>query len=93
MTLHSLSVFKNYFQGFFLPDIFSLNLHTLQHQQAQDPVLKTVYHWIRQSAKPEYPTSLIHGSPFLHSYYKIFSQLYIDNGTNLKVYIKKQVLF
>ena len=36
--------YKNYFQGFFLPHDFSLDLHTLQLQQTQDPVLKTVYH-------------------------------------------------
>ena len=36
--------YKKYFQGFFLPDDFSLDFHTLQHQQTQDPVLKTVYH-------------------------------------------------
>ena len=63
--------YKNYFQGFFLPDDFSLDLHTLQHQQTQDLVLKTVYHWIRHNAKPDHPTPLIHGSPFLHTYYKI----------------------
>ena len=66
-----------------MPDDFSLDLHTLQHQQAQDPVLKTVYHWIRHNAKPEYLTPLIHGSFFLHAYYKIFSQRFIDDGTNL----------
>ena len=49
----------------------------------QGPVLKTVYHWIRHNAKPEYPTPLIHGSVFLHTYYKIFSQLFIDVDTNL----------
>ena len=66
-----------------MPDDFSLDLNTLQHQQAQDPVFKTVCHWIRHNAKPEYPTPLIHGSPFLHAYNKIFSQFFIDDGTNL----------
>ena len=80
---------KNYFQGFFLPDDFSLELHTLQLQQTQDPVLKRVYHWIPQNTKPEYPTPLIHGSPFLHANYKIFSHFFIDDGTNLiSVYTK-----
>ena len=32
--------YKSYFQGFFLPHDFSLDLLTLQHQQTQDPVLK-----------------------------------------------------
>ena len=66
-----------------MPDDFLLDLHTLQHQQAQDPVLKTVYHWIRHNVKPENPTPLRHGSPFLHAYYKIFSQHFFDDGTNL----------
>ena len=35
-----LFICKNSFQGFFLPDDFSLDLHTLQLQQTQDPVLK-----------------------------------------------------
>ena len=68
--------YKKYFQDFFSPDDFSLDPHTLQHQQAQDPVLKTVYHWIRHNAKPEYPTRLLHGSPSLHAHYKIFSQFF-----------------
>ena len=50
--------YKNYFQGFFLPDDFSLDLLTLQHQQTQGPVLKTVYRWIRHNVKPEYPIPL-----------------------------------
>ena len=31
--------YKNYFQGFFLPDDYSLDLKILQQQQSQDPVL------------------------------------------------------
>ena len=34
--------YKNYFQGFFLPDDYSLDIKTLQQQQSQDPVLRTV---------------------------------------------------
>ena len=66
-----------------MPDDFSLNLQTLQHQQAQDLVLKIPFRWIRHNVKPEYPTPLIHGSRFLHAYYVIFSQLFIDDGANL----------
>ena len=38
------SLFKNkhYFQVFFLPDDYSLDIKTLQQQQSQDPVLRTV---------------------------------------------------
>ena len=79
---------KNYFQGFFLPDDYSLDINTLQQQQSQDPVLRTVYFWIINNEKPESLTPLISGIPFLHAYYKRFSQLFIDDSTNLiSVYI------
>ena len=38
--------YKIYFQGFFLPDDYSLDITTLQQQQSQDQVLRTVYSWI-----------------------------------------------
>ena len=79
----SLFKYKNYFQGFFLPDDYSLDITTLQQQQSQDPVLRTVYSWIMNNEKPETPTPLITGTPFLHAYYKRFTQLFIDDSTNL----------
>ena len=75
--------YKNYFQGFFLPDDYSLDITTLQQQQSQDPVLRTVYSWIVKNEKPATLTPLITGTPFLHAYYKRFSQLFIDDSTNL----------
>ena len=75
--------YKNYFQGFFLPDDYSLDIKTLQQQQSQDPVLRTVYSWLLNNEKPEFVTPLIIGTPFLHVYYKRFSQLFIDESTNL----------
>ena len=75
--------YKNYFQGFFLPDDYSLDIKTLQQQQSQDPVLRTVYSWLLNNEKPEFVTPLITGTPFLHVYYKRFSQLFIDESTNL----------
>ena len=69
--------YKNYFQGFFLPDDYSLDIKTLQQQQSQDPVLRTVYSWLLNNDKPEIVTPLITGTPFLHVYYKRFSQLSI----------------
>ena len=75
--------YKNYFQGFFLPDDYSLDITTLQQQQSQDPVLRTVYSWIVKNEKPETLTPLITGTPFLHAYYKRFSQLFIVDSTNL----------
>ena len=81
--IHHFFRFKNYFQGFFLPDDYSLDITTLQQQQSQDPVLRTVYSWIIKNEKPETLTPLITGTPFLHAYYKRFAQLFIDDSTNL----------
>ena len=75
--------YKTYFQGFFLPDDYSLDIKTLQTQQSQDPVLRTIYSWISRNEKPEFLTPLITGNLFLHAYYRRFSQLFIDNNTNL----------
>ena len=82
-----------YFQGFFLPDDYSLDIKTLQQQQSQDPVLRTVYSWLLNKEKPEFITPLITGTPFLHVYYKRFSQLFIDESTNLiSLYITNPLL-
>ena len=59
--------YKNYLRGFFLPDDLSLDIKTLQQQQSQDPVLRTVYYWIITNEKPETLTPLILGTPFLHA--------------------------
>ena len=75
--------YKYYFQGFFLSDDYSLNITTLQQQQSQDPVLRTVYSWIIHNNKLESVTPLITGTPFLHAKYKRFSQLFIDDSSNL----------
>ena len=81
--------YKNYFQGFFLPDDYSLDITTLQQQQSQDQILRTVYFWIVKSEKPETLTPLITGTPFLHAYYKRFSDLFIDDSTNpIRLYNK-----
>ena len=74
---------KTYFQGFFLSNDYSLDLKTLQTQQSQDPFLRTVHSWISRNEKPEFLTPLITGNLFLHGYYKRFSQLFIDDTTNL----------
>ena len=75
--------YKNYFQGFFLPDDYSLDLKTLQQQQSQDPVLRTIYSWVTKNEKPEFLTPLITGTPFLYAYYKRFSYFFIEDSTNL----------
>ena len=64
-------------------DDYSLDLKTLQVQQSQDPVLRTVYSWISRNEKPEFLTPLITGHLFLHAYYKRFTQLFIDTTANL----------
>ena len=74
--------YKNYFQGF-LPDDYSLDIKTLQQQQSQDPVLRTVYSWLLNNEKPEFVTPIITGTPFPHVYSKRFSQLFIDESTNI----------
>ena len=81
--IHHFVKYKNYFQSFFLPDDYSLDIKTLQQQQSRDPVLRTVYSWLLNNQKPEFVTPLITGTPFLHVYYKRFSQLFIDESTNL----------
>ena len=58
-------------------------MKTLQQQQSQDPVLRTVYSWLLKNEKPDFLTPLITGTPFLHVYYKRFSQLFIVDSTNL----------
>ena len=75
--------YRNYFQRFFLPDDYSLNIKTLQQQQSQDPVRRTVYSWIIINDKPDSLTPIITGTLFLHAFYKRFSQLFIDDSTNL----------
>ena len=71
------------FQGFFLPDDYSLDFKTLQQQQSQDPVLRTVYSLLTRNENPESLTPLITATPFLHAYHKRFAQLFIENSTNL----------
>ena len=90
-TLFTISTFlppflfqiQKVFSRFFLPDDYSLDLKTLQVQQSQDPVLRTVHSWISRNEKPEFLTPLITGNLFLHTYYKRFKQLFIDTTTNL----------
>ena len=75
--------FKNHFQGFFLSDDYSLDLKTLQQQQSQDPVLRTVYSWLTRNEKPQFLTTIITGTPFYMHITKKLSQLFIDDSTNL----------
>ena len=78
--------YKNYFQGFFLPDDYSLDIKTLQQQQSQDPDL-TNYSWLLNNEKPEFVTPLITGTPFLHVFTKNFHNFSLTNPQILLVYI------
>ena len=75
--------YKNYFQGFFLPDDYSLDLETLQQQQSQVTVLRTVYSWLTRNEKPDFLTTLMTGTHFLHPFYIRFPQLFIEDSINL----------
>ena len=73
--------YKKYFQGFFLPDDYSLDLKSLQ-QQPEDPVLRTVYTWLTRNEKRESLTPLTTGTP-VTCLLQSFSQLSIEDSTNL----------
>ena len=62
--------YKNCFQGSFLADDYSLDITTLQQQQSQDPVLRTVYSWIIHNDKPESLTPLIKPLHYKPYWYK-----------------------
>ena len=84
--------YKNYFQGFFLPDNYSLDIKTLQQQQSQDPVLRTVYSWLLINEKPEFVTPLITGTPFYMYITKDFHNFSLTNPQTLLVYILQTLL-
>ena len=44
IPFYDTSFFK--YKNYFLPDDYSLDITTLQQQQSQEPVLRTVYSWI-----------------------------------------------
>ena len=60
-----------------------MDVKTLQVQQSQHPVLRTVYSWTSRNEKPDFLTPLITGNLSLHAYYKRFTQFFIDTTTNL----------
>ena len=81
--------YKNHFQGFFLPDDYSLDLKTFRQQHSQDPVLGTLYFWLTQNEKPDFLRPLITDDAFLHAYYKRFSQLFLMILQSLLAYTQK----
>ena len=80
MIQFSLNI-KTFFQGFFSPDNYSLDMITPKDQQSQDPVLKTISldntaHQTSVSLTSQMTGTLVH-------FYKIFSQHFLDDTTNL----------
>ena len=84
--------YKNYFQGVFLPDDYSLDLKTLQHQKSQDPVLRIVYSWLINNEKPEFLTPPISGTPFSIPITKDSLNSFVKNPLILLVFTRKTLL-
>ena len=74
------------FDNFFLSsDTFS-TVPILLQAQKDDPVLSTVYKWLKQKQRPYSLTPIIKANYFLYTYYKQFQQLYIDPNSHLIQY-------
>ena len=69
IPFYDISFFKNnnYFEGFFLPGDYTLDHKTIQQQQTQDTILRTVDSWLSRNEKPDFLTPLITGTLFLHA--------------------------
>ena len=74
------------FDNFFLPSDTFLTLPILLQAQKDDPVLSTVYTWLKQKQRPHYLTPIIKANSFLYTYYTQFQHLYIDPNSHLIQY-------
>ena len=74
------------FDNFFLPSDTFLTLPILLQAQKDDPVLSTVYTWLKQKQRPHSLTPIIKANSFLYTYYKQFQQLYLDPNSHLIQY-------
>ena len=74
------------FDNFFLPSDAFLTLPILLQAQKYDPVLSTVYTWLKQKQRPHSLTPIIKANSFLYTYYKQFQHLYIDPNSHLIQY-------
>ena len=74
------------FHNFFLPFDTFLTVPILLQAQKDDPVLSTVYKWLKQKQKPYTLTPVIKANSFLYAYYKQFQHLYIDPHSHLIQY-------
>ena len=55
----------------------------LLQAQKDDPVLSTVYKWLKQKQRPCSLTPGIKANSFLYTYYRQFQHLYIDPNSHL----------
>ena len=74
------------FDNFFLPSDTFLTIPILLQAQKDDPVLSTVYTWLKQKQRPHSLTPIIKANSFLYTYYKQFQHLYLDPNSHLIQY-------
>ena len=63
------------FENFFLPSDTFLTIPILLQAQKFDPVLSTVYRWLKQKQRPYSLTPINKANSFLYTYYKQFQHL------------------
>ena len=74
------------FDNFFLPSDTFLTVPILLQAQKDDPVLSTVFKWLKQKQRPHSLTPVIKANSFLYTYYKQFQHLYLDPSSHLIQY-------
>ena len=76
------------FDNFFLPSDTFLTVPILLQAQKDDPVLSTVFKWLKQKQRPHSLTPVIKANSFLYAYYKQFQfqHLYLDPSSHLIQY-------
>ena len=58
----------------------------LLQAQKDDPVLSTIYKWLKEKQRPYSLTPVIKANSFLYTYYRQFQHLYIDPNSHLIQY-------
>ena len=74
------------FDNFFLPSDTFLTVPILLQAQKDDPVLSTVFKWLKQKQRPHSLTPVIKANSFLYTYYKQFQHLHLDPSSHLIQY-------
>ena len=70
----------------FLPSDTLLTLPILPQAPKDDPVLSTVYKWLKQKQIPHFLTPIIKANSFLYTYHRQYEHLYIDSTSHLIQY-------